>query len=121
MARLEAVQNAVDHARCVAERLTGQAKPYDALPWFWSIQGAARLQIAGLSRPGLSEVMRPGADESRFSVFLYDGEELVAVESVNSPADHMAARKLIGSGVELTQQQAGDPAFDLKALISARA
>ena len=120
MARLEAVQNAVDHARCVAERLTGQAKPYDALPWFWSIQGAARLQIAGLSRPGLSEVMRPGADESRFSVFLYDGEELVAVESVNSPADHMAARKLIGSGIELTPQQAGDPAFDLKALISAR-
>ncbi|WP_127523403.1 FAD-dependent oxidoreductase [Mesorhizobium sp. Z1-4] len=120
MARLEAVQNAVDHARCVAGRLTGQTKPYAALPWFWSIQGAARLQIAGLSRPGLNGIIRRGADESRFSVFLYDGEELVAVESVNSPADHMAARKLIGSGIELTPQQAGDPAFDLKALISAR-
>ena len=118
MARLEAVQNAVDHARCVAEQLTGQPKPYDALPWFWSIQGAARLQIAGLSRPGLTEIVRKGADESRFSVFLFDGGELVAVESVNSPADHMAARKLIGGGVELTQEQAGDPAFDLKALIS---
>lgn len=120
MARLEAVQNAVDHARCVAERLTGQPKPYDALPWFWSIQGAARLQIAGLSRPGLTEIIRKGADESRFSVFLYDGSELVSVESVNSPADHMAARKLIGSGFALTPEQAGDPAFDLKALISAR-
>ncbi|MBO6902782.1 MAG: oxidoreductase [Rhizobiaceae bacterium] len=119
MARLEAVQNAVDHARCVAERFTGQAKPYDALPWFWSIQGAARLQIAGLSRPGLTEVIRKGADESRFSVFLYDGSELVAVESVNSPADHMAARKLIGSGIALTPAQAGSPQFDLKALISA--
>ena len=64
--------------------------------------------------------MRPGADARRFSVFLYAGKELVAVESVNSPADHMAARKLIDSGIELTPQQAGDPAFDLKALISAR-
>jgi 3-phenylpropionate/trans-cinnamate dioxygenase ferredoxin reductase subunit len=34
--RLESVQNASDHARCVAARLTGDAKTYDGLPWFWS-------------------------------------------------------------------------------------
>ena len=37
--RLESVQNATDHARCVAARLTGDAKVYDGLPWFWSDQG----------------------------------------------------------------------------------
>src|SRR6476620_8517919 len=40
--RRESVQNAVDHARCVAARLTGHAAPYAALPWFWSDQGALR-------------------------------------------------------------------------------
>src|SRR6185312_13189533 len=30
--RLESVQNATDHAHCVATRLTGKAKPYDGLP-----------------------------------------------------------------------------------------
>src|SRR5207237_5252765 len=37
--RLEAVQNAADHARCVADRLAGTPRPYGALPWFWSDQG----------------------------------------------------------------------------------
>ena len=47
--RLESVQNATDHARCVAARLTGDAKTYDGLPWFWSDQGDDKLQIAGLT------------------------------------------------------------------------
>ena len=47
--RLESVQNATDHARCVAARLTGDAKAYDGLPWFWSDQGPDKLQIAGLT------------------------------------------------------------------------
>src|SRR5882757_686129 len=37
--RLESVQNATDHARCVAARLTGKTEIYDGLPWFWSDQG----------------------------------------------------------------------------------
>jgi len=45
--RLESVQNATDHGRCVAARLTGNAKPYDGQPWFWSDQGDDKLQIAG--------------------------------------------------------------------------
>src|SRR6202162_81645 len=41
--RLESVQNATDHARCVAARLTGDAKTYDGQPWFWSDQGDDKL------------------------------------------------------------------------------
>lgn len=119
MTRLESVQNAVDQARAVAERLMGRAKPYDALPWFWSIQGSARLQIAGLAQPGLREVVRTGADDTRFSVFMFDGAKLVAVESINSPADHMAARRLIGSTANLTPEQAADETLNLKSLIPA--
>jgi 3-phenylpropionate/trans-cinnamate dioxygenase ferredoxin reductase subunit len=55
----------------------------------------------------------------KFSVFAFDvtGAEarLVAVESVNSPADHLAARRLLGAGRQLTPDDAADPAFDLKA------
>jgi 3-phenylpropionate/trans-cinnamate dioxygenase ferredoxin reductase subunit len=40
---------------------------------------------------------------------------LTAVESVNQPADHMAARRLLSAGRTLTPEQAGDPDFDLKA------
>jgi 3-phenylpropionate/trans-cinnamate dioxygenase ferredoxin reductase subunit len=117
-ARLESVQNATDQARTVAARLTGETKPYDdTLPWFWSIQGGVRLQIAGLSKPGLSEVVRGDPDSGRFSVFLFDGERLTAVESVNAAADHMIARRLIAERRKVEPAGVGDLSLDLKSLL----
>ena len=118
MARLESVQNATDQGRAVAARLTGEAKPYGALPWFWSIQGEARLQIAGLSKPGLAEVVRGDPATGKFSVFLFEGERLACVESVNAPADHMAARRIIAAGTTLDPARAADVSVDVKALMA---
>ena len=112
--RIESVQNAVDQGRCLAARLTGRAAAYDAVPWFWSDQGPRKLQIAGLAAPGDASVLRRiGAG---FSVFRFRDDALSAVESVDRPADHMAARRLLASGKALTPEQAADPNFDLKAL-----
>lgn len=119
MARLESVQNATDQARQLADNLMGDVKPYDGLPWFWSIQGSARLQIAGLAKTGLTEVVRGNPADGKFSVFLYEGERLAAVESVNAPADHMIARRLIAKDARLTPDQAADTGFDLKAFSAA--
>ena len=118
IARLESVQNAGDHAKALAARLTGTARPYDALPWFWSIQGEARLQIAGLGKPGLAEVVRGEPDTGKFSVFQFDGERLLAVESVNAPGDHMVARRLIAQGIRISPAVAADPATDIKRLLA---
>src|ERR1700754_2544486 len=69
--RLESVQNATDHARCVAARLTGGAKAYDGLPWFWSDQGPDKLQIAGLTTGYNRVVLRGNPEEGSFSAFCY--------------------------------------------------
>ncbi|MGN6404727.1 NAD(P)/FAD-dependent oxidoreductase [Sinomonas sp.] len=114
--RLESVQNATDHARHAAAALLGQdAGPYAELPWFWSHQGKVKLQIAGLSRPGASTVLRGDPASGKFSVFAFDDGALVSVESVNSPADHLAARRLLAVGTPLSPDEAADSAFDLKA------
>lgn len=115
--RLESVQNAVDQGKCVAARLTGDDHAYDALPWFWSHQGAAKLQIAGLAMGMNDSVLRGDAAAGKLSVFVYRRERLIAVESLNSPADHMAARRLLAAGVTVPKEAAADPATDLKALI----
>jgi 3-phenylpropionate/trans-cinnamate dioxygenase ferredoxin reductase subunit len=121
--RLESVQNAVDQARCVAARLAGRPAPYASLPWFWSEQGALKLQIAGLATPHERAVVRgdpsPGAEGGGFSVFCFNGGKLVGVESVNRPLDHILARKLLALGIEVTPEQAADPGFDLKRHASA--
>lgn len=110
--RLESVQNAVGHARLVAERLTGASRAYDELPWFWSDQFSTTLQIAGVDEGHDTEVVL-GDDPDAFSVLLFCGDELHAVESVNCPTDHMAARRLLTSGAGLTPERASVPGFGL--------
>ncbi|WP_330299305.1 NAD(P)/FAD-dependent oxidoreductase [Streptomyces sp. NBC_00503] len=117
--RIESVQTAVDHARLVADRLTGTPRAYDDLPWFWSTQFSTTLQIAGLSR-GYDTELVLGEDSSSFSVLLFRGDELIAVESVNRSGDHMAARRILGSGVPLTRQEAHAAGFTLKGHLKAR-
>lgn len=118
MIRLESVQNAVDQGKCVAARLVGQSAAYDSLPWFWSHQGSAKLQIAGLATGMDDAVMRGDPAQGKFSVFAYRQGRLIAVESLNSPADHMVARRLLAGEVSLSKEAAADPATDLKALIA---
>jgi 3-phenylpropionate/trans-cinnamate dioxygenase ferredoxin reductase subunit len=113
--RLESVQNAVDQARAVAARLTGKPQSYAALPWFWSDQGEMRLQIAGLSYGVDATVLVGDVGKRQFSALCFRREQLVAVESVNRPGDHMAARRLLARLPTLTARHAAEPGFDLRA------
>jgi len=115
--RLESVQNACDQARCVASRIVGKPVRYDALPWFWSNQGHLKLQMTGLPASGCVEVPRGDPSSATCSVFLFRGDTLVCVESLNKAADHMLARRLLSSRAPVTAQQAGDLTFDLKSLL----
>jgi 3-phenylpropionate/trans-cinnamate dioxygenase ferredoxin reductase subunit len=115
--RLESVQNATDHARCVAARLTGKAEVYDGLPWFWSDQGPDKLQIAGLTTGYDRVVVRGDREQNAFSAFCYKGAQLVGIESVNRAGDHMFGRRLLGAHGSITPEQAADSSFDLKAAL----
>lgn len=117
--RLESVQNAIDHGRCVASRLMGRPRPYNIVPWFWSDQGPYKLQIAGFSMPSEHVALRGDPTSGAFSTFCFTGGRLVGVESVNKPADHMVARRLLANATALTFEQASDPGFNLKTLTSA--
>ncbi|WP_326761631.1 FAD-dependent oxidoreductase [Streptomyces phaeochromogenes] len=113
--RLESVQNAVDQAAHTGRRIaTGEARTYRELPWFWSDQKGIRLQIAGLST-GYDQVHLLGDPaDGRFSALAFRAGRLVAVESVGRPAEHLAARRLLSSEIELTPVRAAAPDFDLK-------
>jgi len=116
--RLESVQNATDHARCVAARLTGDAKAYDGLPWFWSDQGDDKLQIAGLTTGYDQVVVRGDLNARTFSAFCYNAGQLVGIESVNRASDHVFGRKLLGMNRSVEPEKAADPGFDLKSALA---
>jgi len=118
--RLESVQNANDQARTAVATLTGAPMPHDVLPWFWSEQGGTRLQMAGLvpaeGTPGLATVRRPGpgANPNAFSLFHYVDGQLVCVESVSAPVDHMMSRKLLEAGRSPEPSAVADVTVPLK-------
>src|SRR6201990_2593534 len=116
--RLESVQNATDHGRCVAARLTDDDKVYDGQPWFWSDQGDDKLQIAGLTT-GYDRVVGRGNPAAKaFSAFCYRGDKLLGIESVNRAGDHMFGRRFLPLERALPPEKAGDPAFDLKGALA---
>ncbi|UYO38795.1 FAD-dependent oxidoreductase [Rhodopseudomonas palustris] len=112
--RVESVQNATDQARCVAARLTGDAKAYDGYPWFWSDQGDDKLQIVGLTAGFDQVVIRGSVAERSFSAFCYKAGKLIGIESVNRAADHVFGRKILPLDKSVTPEQAADLSFDLK-------
>ena len=116
--RLESIQNANDQARIAAQNLCGQATKYQPTPWFWSEQGAMRLQMVGLFEPELTQVKRPGANAQSFSLFHYKQDVLQCVETVNSPMDHMMAKKMFEQKISPSQAQVSDPNVPLKSLVA---
>lgn len=116
--RLESVQNATDHARCLAARLTGDRKPYDSHPWFWSDQGDDKLQISGLTTGYDRVVLRGDPAKKAFSAFCYHGDRLLGIESINRAGDHMFGRRLQAMDRSITPEQAVDEGFDLKSALA---
>lgn len=115
--RLESVQNAIEQGKSAAAALLGKPRPFTAAPWFWSDQYDVRLQMAGLSAGHDKIVVRGDRAAQRFSVFYFQGERLVAVDSVNRAPDHGAARRLLDRGRPLTFAQAADETFALMSLL----
>ena len=135
--RLESIQNAVDQARFVAGQIAALTQPaaealadgtlkaasYAALPWFWSEQYDAKLQIAGAAPDEADSVARGDSASGSFSVCRFVGDRLVAVESVNQAKDHLAARKILtadpGRLRRVTREAVADSSTALKALLDA--
>ncbi|MFK0113349.1 NAD(P)/FAD-dependent oxidoreductase [Streptomyces sp. NPDC091217] len=120
--RLESVQNAVDQGRRVSANIVATAQGRDltafrAVAWFWSQQASLKLQIAGVADTTACEVYERRYDEKKFSHLLVHEGRLMAVESVNAAADHLAARKLLEVGATIDPVRAQDVGVPLRTLI----
>ena len=100
-----------------AANIAGREQIYHAVPWFWTHQYDVMLQMAGLSGRADRVVPRGDASTNKFSVFYFQNGALIAVDSVNRPADHMLARKLLAARANITPQQAADESFELKSAL----
>ena len=115
--RLESVQNAVDQAKAAALAMLGQPVAYDAVPWFWSDQYDAKLQIAGIFIDGIDQaVVRGDPASGSFSVAHVRDGRLAAIETVNALKDFTQGKKLIAEGRDVDASALADAGVALKDL-----
>lgn len=93
--RLESVPNAADQAKIAAGVICGQAKPYTALPWFWSDQYDVKLQSAGLNDGYNHLEMLGEPTKRRFCILYFRQRQLICVDAINMPMAFMKAKALI--------------------------
>lgn len=112
--RYESVNAATEQAKAAAATIVGEPRPWTSAPWFWSDQFDLKLQVAGIVPTDGSSVLRH--DGTGMTVLHYTADRLVAVESINRPADFMAARSAITKGRTIDPGLAGDVNVLLKTL-----
>ena len=114
------MQNATDQARHVAQFMLGKSGDYREVPWFWSDQGPVKLQMTGLPFGADRQVLSTAADGA-FSIYHFQGDRLLAVDSVNRPADHMLGRKMLAAGFSPDDRLIGEGPAAMKTALAALA
>ena len=113
--RLESVQNANDMATTVARLLTGNPKPYHAVPWFWSNQYDLRLQTMGMSMGYDATVLRGDVAARSFSIIYLKAGRVIALDCVNAVKDYVQGKALVEGGVIVDPAVLADSEIPLKA------
>ncbi|MFZ0499774.1 MAG: oxidoreductase C-terminal domain-containing protein, partial [Steroidobacteraceae bacterium] len=112
--RLESVDNAFEQGASAALNLLGQDTVHHKVPWFWSDQYDLKLIIIGIAQGYDTVIMRGDPASRAFSACYLRGGELIAVDTVNSPKDQMAARKLIAARARPSPDRLADHTVPLK-------
>ena len=111
--------NALEMAKQAAAAITGRAPSKPEIPWFWSDQYAARLQIAGLLVDVATTAYRFVSNREKFAAFHLgaDGAPL-AVEAVNAAEEFMAGRLMIARRTLPARAALADPTIPMKTILA---
>lgn len=112
--RLESVPNALEQAKQVACAITGRPQPAAEVPWFWSDQYDAKLQIAGLPFNADQQVVRGDVASGSFAVFHLSGDKIVCVEAINAAQPFMFGKQMIAKGTAVDAAVLADAEAPIK-------
>lgn len=112
--RLESVDNAFEQGTTIALNLLGTPTPHEKVPWFWSDQYDLKLIIVGVSAGYDQLVLRGDPATRSFCACYLREDELIAIDTVNSPREQMAARKLIQAHARCDPRRLADASVPLK-------
>lgn len=114
---IESVQNALDQAKVAAASICGNPATYYAVPWFWSDQFNAKLQMVGLSEGADTHITRQ-ENNGGLSVWHFVEEQLICVEAINSPKAYVLGGRWISQQQNIDRHRLADPECELKTCVN---
>jgi 3-phenylpropionate/trans-cinnamate dioxygenase ferredoxin reductase subunit len=111
--RLESWQNAQDQAIAAARSALGQAVDYRPVPYFWSEQYDAMVQIAGACNASGRSLARGSAPDRFLAVELDASGRVLSAVSTGSPRDFRTLRKYVTDRAAIDAALFADPSVPL--------
>ncbi len=109
--RLEAWQHANQHAEAAACSILGADEAGAHVPWAWSDQYDANLQVTGAPDQWDALVWRGVPSAMAATLFQWFEGHVVGAVSINRAKDARLAARLIARRTSVTPEQLADPAF----------
>ncbi|KWF33030.1 NAD(P)/FAD-dependent oxidoreductase [Burkholderia pseudomultivorans] len=123
--RQETWHGAETQARAAARNMLGANAPYRDMPWFWSDQYDAQLQVSGEPALGEHSVARMLGDDAAIHFHFDAGGRLVAASGFGRTSafvkEMRIARMLVERGVDVAPAEVANADVKLKSLVSAAA
>ena len=115
--RLESWENAQNQAINTAKAMLGTLQPYAEIPWFWSDQYDANIQMVGLSEDWDETVIRGDRDAGEFIEFYLKDGEIQGAAAINNARDLRFTRRMMTSGRKFDAVSLANPQIKLQKLM----
>ena len=114
--RLESWANAQNGGIAVARNMIGERAPYIDVPWFWTDQFGANIQIAGAPEGWDRIVTRGSVEGGKFVAFAMKGAKVVGASVVNLGREMRFVKSLVQSGKDVADADLANEGAQLRAL-----
>lgn len=115
--RLESWENAQNQAINAAMAMLDRPQPYAEIPWFWSDQYDANIQLMGLPESWQETVVRGDPASGQFIEFYLAEGRLQGAAAVNNARDLRFTRRLMAADRTYDSAALADPGVKLQSLL----
>ena len=116
-APIGSVSERQNQAICAAKAMLGGDDTYAEIPWFWSDQYDANIQLMGLPETWDETAVRGDRASGEFVEFYLKDGKLEGAASINNPRDLRFTRRMMMSGKTFSASELADPDVKLQKLL----